>query len=95
MKRFILLCMLLAAVSVVPPSTAVSRPLLMAASILDATPRPAGDARGEEAPVPMTDRTPWLVHVILISPGIALAWILFSLARAKRKENGSTPEPKK
>jgi hypothetical protein len=67
----------------------------MAASILDATPRPAGDARGEEAPVPMTDRTPWLVHVILISPGIALAWILFSLARAKRKENGSTPEPKK
>jgi hypothetical protein len=67
----------------------------MAASILDATPRPAGDAGGEEAPGPMTDRTPWLVHVILISPGIALAWILFSLARAKRKENGSTPEPKK
>lgn len=36
-------------------------------------------------PVPMTDRIPWLIYVVLTSSTLALAWILFSLARSSRK----------
>ena len=95
MKRFVLLLVLLASVIALPASTAVSRPQLMPVLILDATPQSDGNSLGEEAPVPLTDRTPWLVHLILISPAVALAWILFSLARAKRKESGIPAEPEK
>lgn len=80
-------------------ATAISRPLLMTASIVAAaqdSPRdsePARDSHDQEASVPLTDRTPWLVHLILISPGVAVAWILFVLVRAKVKEGGKpTPE---
>jgi hypothetical protein len=38
-----------------------------------------------EEPVPMTDRIPWLIYVVLTSSTLALAWILFSLARNSRK----------
>jgi len=40
--------------------------------------------RAEEQ-VPMTDRIPWLIYVVLTSSTVALAWILFSLARNSRK----------
>ena len=42
--------------------------------------------RGEK-PVPMTDRIPWLIYVVLTSSTVALAWILFSLARNSRKHS--------
>ena len=38
-----------------------------------------------EEPVPVTDRIPWLIYVVLTSSTVALAWILFSLARNSRK----------
>ena len=49
-----------------------------------ATPITRNSDRAEE-PVPMTDRIPWLIYVVLTSSTVALAWILFSLARNSRK----------
>jgi len=45
----------------------------------------------EEA-VPLTDRVPWLIYVVLTGSSLALAWILFSLARAKMKDAGPDDE---
>ena len=50
-----------------------------------ATPMTRSD-RAEE-PVPMTDRIPWLIYVVLTGSTVALAWILFSLARNSRKHS--------
>ena len=52
-----------------------------------ATPRTRNSDPVEE-PVPMTDRIPWLIYVVLTSSTLALAWILFSLARSSRKDQG-------
>ncbi|MGZ5434870.1 MAG: hypothetical protein ACXWID_08290 [Pyrinomonadaceae bacterium] len=49
-----------------------------------ATPITRNSDRAEE-PVPMTDRLPWLIYVVLTSSTVALAWILLSLARNSRK----------
>lgn len=49
-----------------------------------ATPTTRNSDRAEE-PVPMTDRIPWLIYLVLTSSTVALAWILFSLARNSRK----------
>jgi len=49
-----------------------------------ATPITRNSDRADE-PVPMTDRIPWLIYVVLTSSTVALAWILFSLARNSRK----------
>ena len=103
MKRFILLCALWPAAMIILPSPAVARPRLMpacasdakAAFVFDSTPEPDRNPVGEEPPVPLTDRTPWLVHVILITPGVVLAWIMFSLARGKIRKYGSLSEPGK
>ena len=35
--------------------------------------------------VPVTDRIPWLIYVVLTSSTVALAWILLSLARNSRQ----------
>ena len=43
-------------------------------------------ASGLDQTVPFTDRVPWLIYVVLTSSSVALAWILFSLARAKMRE---------
>ena len=51
-----------------------------------ATPTTRNSDRAEE-PVPMTDRIPWLIYVVLTSSTVALAWILFSLARNSRKHS--------
>lgn len=51
-----------------------------------ATPITRNSDRAEE-PVPMTDRLPWLIYVVLTSSTVALAWILFSLARNSRKHS--------
>jgi hypothetical protein len=51
-----------------------------------ATPTTRNSDRAEE-PVPMTDRLPWLIYVVLTSSTVALAWILFSLARNSRKHS--------
>ena len=51
-----------------------------------ATPITRNSDRAEE-PVPMTDRIPWLIYVVLTSSTVALAWILFSLARNSRKHS--------
>ena len=49
-----------------------------------------------EEPVPVTDRIPWLIYLVLTSSTVALAWILFSLARNSRKQSrpadGAEPE---
>ena len=42
---------------------------------------------GTDERVPVTDRIPWLVYVVLTSSTVALAWILFSLARNTRKQS--------
>lgn len=47
---------------------------------------------GTEGPVPMTDRIPWLIYVVLTSSTVALAWILFSLARSSRKHSQPADE---
>ena len=57
-----------------------------------ATPITRNSDRAEER-VPMTDRIPWLIYVVLTSSTVALAWILFSLARASR-QNASRDEEK-
>ena len=51
-----------------------------------ATPITRNSDRAEER-VPMTDRLPWLIYVVLTSSTVALAWILFSLARNSRKRS--------
>jgi hypothetical protein len=57
-----------------------------------ATPITRNADRAEE-PVPMTDRIPWLIYVVLTSSTVALAWILFSLARG-RIRNGPRNDDK-
>jgi len=47
---------------------------------------PANNSDRVEEPVPMTDRIPWLTYVVLTSSTVALAWILFSLARARMRD---------
>ena len=95
MKKLILLSGLVAASVGLPSSTAVSRRLLRPLSVLAAIQDPAHDSQSvrsspdQEVRVPLTDRTPWLVHVILISPAIALAVILFSLARMAMRNTPS------
>jgi hypothetical protein len=58
-----------------------------------ATPITRNSDRAEE-PVPLTDRIPWLIYVVLTSSTVALAWILFSLARA-RMRNGPRDDDKR
>ena len=55
------------------------------------TPITRNSNRAEE-PVPMTDRIPWLIYVVLTSSTLALAWILFSLARSSRKQSRSADQ---
>jgi Protein of unknown function (DUF3999) len=43
-------------------------------------------------PLPFTERVPWLIYVVLTISSLALAWILFSLARATTRMQ---PEVKK
>ena len=43
-------------------------------------------------PAPVTDRIPSLIYVVLTSSTVALAWILFSLARSLRKNSSSTDQ---
>jgi hypothetical protein len=40
-------------------------------------------------PVPLTERVPWLIYVVLSLSSIALAWILWSLARTSLKRRTS------
>lgn len=40
--------------------------------------------------LPVTDRIPWLIYVVLTSAVVALAWILFSLARAQMRNARQT-----
>lgn len=49
-----------------------------------ATPITRNSDRAEE-PAPVTYRIPWLIYLVLTSSTVALAWILFSLARNSRK----------
>jgi hypothetical protein len=56
-----------------------------------ATPITRNSDRAEEL-VPVTDRIPWLIYVVLTSSTVALAWILFSLARNSRKHSRSVDE---
>ena len=56
-----------------------------------ATPTTRDSDRADER-VPMTDRIPWLIYVVLTSSTVALAWILFSLARSARKQSRSADQ---
>ena len=68
----------------------VSAPLgevfeIMPTALADlATPITHESATSEDR-VPVTDRIPWLIYVVLTSSTVALAWILFSLARARKR----------
>jgi len=41
-------------------------------------------------PLPFTERLPWLIYVVLTISSVALALILFSLARATMRLEGTT-----
>jgi hypothetical protein len=45
-------------------------------------------------PLPFTERVPWLIYLVLALSGVALGWILFSLARTvnQRQEQGDGQE---
>lgn len=47
---------------------------------------PVNSPNRAEEPVPLTDRVPWLIYVVLTSSTVALAWIMFSLARARMRD---------
>jgi hypothetical protein len=57
----------------------------------------AGNPDYRPEPLPFTERVPWLIYVVLTLSSLALAWILFSLARTamrmqpkvKRDETGA------
>ena len=58
-----------------------------------ATPITRNSDSAEER-VPVTDRIPWLIYVVLTSSTVVLAWILFSLARSrKRSQPADRAEP--
>lgn len=59
---------------------------LSATALADSATPTRNSDRAEE-PAPMTDRIPWLIYVVLTSSTVALAWILFSLARNSRKHS--------
>ena len=83
MKRRALLIFVLTLTMVfgaLAPATNILRTSTRAQSV-SAT--PAGYPRAEE--LPLTDRIPWLIYVVLTSAVLALAWILFSLAREQRR----------
>ena len=40
-------------------------------------------------PRPLTERVPWLIYIVLVASSIALAFILFSLARSAMRGGGS------
>ena len=43
-------------------------------------------------PLPFTERVPWLIYLVLAGSGVALGWILFSLARSVLTREGKSPE---
>jgi hypothetical protein len=42
-------------------------------------------------PLPLTERVPWLIYVVLAASSIALAFILLSLARAATRSSAQQP----
>jgi hypothetical protein len=60
---------------------------ISASALADSATSITRNSDGAEEPVPLTDRIPWLIYVVLTSSTVALAWILFSLARG-RMRNG-------
>lgn len=44
------------------------------------------------APLPFTERVPWLIYLVLTASSVALGLILFSLARATMAVNADTPK---
>ncbi len=58
---------------------------LSAIAVADSATPITRNSDSAEEPVPVTDRIPWLIYVVLTSSTVALAWILFSLARNSRK----------
>ena len=69
---------------------------LSAIAVADTATPTTRNSDSTQEPVPVTDRIPWLIYVVLTSSTVALAWILFSLARHSRKQsrpaNQSHPE---
>jgi hypothetical protein len=87
MKRLILLWLIVAATISVTAVTPVVELVAFADSAAATNSLPTADE-----PVPVTDRVPWLIYVVLTSSSVALAWILFSLARARMKDTGRHEE---
>jgi hypothetical protein len=46
----------------------------------------------QPAPLPFTERVPWLIYIVLTASSVALGLILFSLARATRAANADPPK---
>jgi hypothetical protein len=63
------------------------------ASLADSIPAVNSDSSRNDASVPLTDRVPWLIYVVLTSSSAALAWILFSLARNSRRQGQEAQQP--
>lgn len=45
------------------------------------------------APLPFTERVPWLIYIVLTASSVALGLILFSLARNVRNQEQANPQP--
>ena len=60
---------------------------LSAIAVADSATPITSNSDSVDEPVPVTDRIPWLIYVVLTSSTVALAWILFSLARNSRKHS--------
>lgn len=85
MKRRALLIFVLT-LTIVPgaatPATRIFR--AFSTTALADSARPINSDRAEEE-LPVTNRVPWLIYVVLTIATLALAWILFSLVREQTR----------
>ena len=65
---------------------------LSAIAVADSATPITRNSDSAEGPVPVTDRIPWLIYLVLTSSTVALAWILFSLARNARMQSRSADQ---
>lgn len=91
MKRRALLTLVLTltiAFGALAPATNLFPAFFTTAQSDSLTPANHSDRPAED--LPMTDRIPWLIYAVLTSAVLALAWILFILARAQMRNARQT-----
>jgi len=86
MKRPALPVLILAVTFVLGASAPVANAFRATTALTANDIPPVNGPNRPEEPVPLTDRVPWLIYVVLTSSSVALAWILFSLARSRMRD---------